>query len=70
MDQSWFLQNRHIFFYPGSPVQLLAFEQKAPALGVMLGGAQTEATYMLRNVPLEVGEGIYPVNFLVMPHST
>jgi hypothetical protein len=69
MDQSWFLRNRHIFFYPGSPVQLLAFEQKAPALGVMLGGAQTEATYMLRNVPLEVGEGIYPVNFLVMPHS-
>jgi hypothetical protein len=69
MDLSWLMRNRHIFFYPGSLVQLLSFEQKAPALGVMLGGAQTEATYMLRNVPLELSDGIYHVNFLVMPHS-
>lgn len=69
MDLAWFLKNKHIFFYPGSPVQLLEFQQPAPALGVMLGGTRTEATYMLRNVPMALGDGIYPVNFLVMPDS-
>lgn len=70
MDLSWLRRNQHIFFYPGSPVQLLSFEQQAPSLGVMLGGTRSEAVYVLRNVPLELGEGTYNVNFLVMPHSS
>ena len=69
MDLSWFLQNLHVFFYPGSPVQLLSFEQPPPSLGVMLGGARSTAAYLLRNVPLGLGDGIYWVNFLVMPES-
>jgi hypothetical protein len=70
MDLSWFMRNTHVFFYPGSPVQLLEFEQPAPSLGVMLGGERTTAVYLLRNVPLGLGDGIYWVNFLVMPQSS
>jgi hypothetical protein len=69
MDEGWLRQNRHVFFYPGSPVQLLAFQEAAPSLGVMLGGTRMQASYILRNVPLELGDGIYNINFLVMPHS-
>jgi hypothetical protein len=69
MDEEFLRRNKHIFFYPGSPVQLLAFGQQAPNLGVMLGGQRMQARFVLRNVPLELGDGIYWVNFLVMPHS-
>jgi hypothetical protein len=31
---------------------------RIPAFCVMLGDAQTEATYMLRNMPLKLGDGI------------
>jgi hypothetical protein len=69
MNNPWLRKNSHVFFYPGSPVELLAFEPPAPSLGVMLGDTRSQATHLLRNVPLELGGGIYRVNFLVMPHS-
>jgi hypothetical protein len=69
MSQPWLRRNKNLFFFPGSPVQLLAFEQPGPSLGVLLGDMRSDATYMLRNVPLELGDGVYWVNFLVMPHS-
>jgi hypothetical protein len=65
MNLSWFKKHRHIFFYPGSPCELMAFEQP-PSLGVLLGGHRAKASYVLRNVPLGLGSGIYPVNFLLM----
>jgi hypothetical protein len=69
LDHRWVQRNRHVFFYPNSPVQLLEFDRDSPALGVLLGDSSAAAMYLLRNVPLQLGEGIYPVNFLVMPES-
>lgn len=51
----WLRRNKNLFFFPGSPVQLLAFEQPAPSLSVLLNDMRSDATYMLRNMPLEVG---------------
>jgi hypothetical protein len=68
MDLDWFLRNRHLFFFPGSPVRLVEFEQP-PSLGVMLGNGATQAAFALCDVPLGLGQGVYQVTFLVMPHS-
>jgi hypothetical protein len=69
MVLGWLERNKHVVFYQGSPVELLEFDPQGPALGVMLGDTRMGAKYMLRNVPLQLGDGIYNVNFLVMPHS-
>jgi hypothetical protein len=66
----WLRRNRHMFFYPGSSVQLLTFDTDAPSLGVILGDTQMHATHILRNVPLELGDGIYRVDFLVVPEAS
>jgi hypothetical protein len=69
MDVPWLKRNRHMFFYPGSPVELLELKEQGPALGVMLGSTLMSAKYLLCNVPLQLGDGIYTCHFLVMPHA-
>jgi hypothetical protein len=69
LTKQFLSSNSHTFFYPGSPVELLRFEQPTPSLVVVLGDMRSQAIHMLRNVPLELGDGIYRFNFLVVPHS-
>jgi hypothetical protein len=50
---------------PESPCELLEMNE-AIRIGLFAGSASSSAQYVLRNVPVGLGPGVYPTHFLVM----
>lgn len=64
-SEDWFLDNWQRFLYPGSPAQLCKLEEPIP-IGMFAGRATCQATHCVLRLPLQIGQGVYPVNLLIV----
>lgn len=61
-------EKAHYFLRPGSGVRLVRLLRPVQ-VSLFAGRSKITASYLLLNVPLGIGKGIYRVNLLVVPES-
>jgi hypothetical protein len=64
-SEEWFLEHWHRFIYPGSTAKLCEL-RKPVGIGMFAGRQTCQATHCVVDLPLHIGDGVYPVNLLIV----
>jgi len=64
-SEEWFLANWQRFVYEGSTAQLCELDQPL-AIGMFAGRHTCQATHCVLGLPLQLGQGVYPVDLLIV----
>jgi hypothetical protein len=62
----WLKQNHHVLFYPGSSAELCHLSEPRSLSGFVPANP-VRIEYAVRNAPLGLGDGVFPVTFQVVP---
>jgi len=65
LSEQYFLEICHHLLGPDSPAQLCELESPV-TIGLFAGAGSTVATHCVTGVPLHIGKGVYPVDFLIV----